>query len=211
LITIALSVVSFLQSVDAVDEKTDSDAVCKLSKLKPADGTQNRDGSCVQTVLGELPNINNMVSTIITFPQNNQVLQAGKTFTIRTKTINLATGFFSDPAVQYYTLPQTLDKNGKIQGHSHVTVQNAKNLLDARVFAFFKGLNDPADGNGELTTVVEDGLKPGSYRLCTMVSSFTHQCVTMPVAQRGAQDDCVRFKVANGGGKKKRGLKTRHN
>lgn len=209
LITIALSVVSFLQSVDAVDKNTKSKDVCKLSKLQPEDGTQIRDGSCSQTVQGEIPNVNNLVATMITFPQDGQTIQAGKTFTIRTKTVKLATGFFSDPAIQYNLLPQTLDNKGQIQGHSHVTVQKAADVLDATKFVFFKGLNDPADRNGELTTVVDKGLPSGSYRLCTMVSSFTHQPVIMPIAQRGAQDDCVRFKVANGG-KKKRGLKTRH-
>ena len=67
--------------------------------------------------------------------------------------------------------------------------------LDPEKFDFFKGLNDPADGNGELTALVEKGLPPGKYRLCTQVSSFAHQPTVMPIAHRGGQDDCVRFEA----------------
>ncbi|CAJ0823300.1 6977_t:CDS:1 [Entrophospora sp. SA101] len=211
LITIALSICSFLQSVDALNERTKSQDVCKNAKVLE-NGEQIRGGSCSVTVQGEIPNENSMVSTTIFFPPNGGVIQAKKTFTIVTKTINLNTGFFSDPAKEYYIFPQTLGKNGLIQGHSHVTVQkfeNGQQILDPKKFAFFKGLNNNAKVNGELNLEVPGGLDVGSYRLCTMVSSFTHQPVLMPVAQRGAQDDCVRFKVANQG-KKKRSLKKRY-
>ncbi|RIA90200.1 hypothetical protein C1645_797090 [Glomus cerebriforme] len=139
-----------------------------------------------------------MVSTVIRFPKNNDVLKENTPFTIRTKTINIVTGFFDDPLKQYYIFPQTLNSKGLIQGHSHVTVQKIQDEnepLDPEIFAFFKGLNDPADANGELTVLVDNGLPAGKYRLCTMVSSFAHQPVLMPVAQRGSQDDCVRFTV----------------
>ncbi|PKK63491.1 hypothetical protein RhiirC2_767181 [Rhizophagus irregularis] len=140
-----------------------------------------------------------MVSTVIRFPIETSKIKPFAPFTIRTRTINLKTGFFDDPVKQYYIFPQTLDNNGLIQGHSHVTIQRILNRfapLDPQKFDFFKGLNDPADGKGELTALVEKGLPAGNYRLCTMVSSFAHQPTLMPVAQRGAQDDCVRFTVA---------------
>jgi len=119
------------------------------------------------------------------------------------------TGFFDDPAKEYYQFPQTLDKDGFIQGHSHVTIQKLDgedNVPDARVFAFFKGLNDRAV-NGILSVVVgsdkKEGLDPGYYRVCTMTASFGHQPTLMPVAQRGAQDDCTRFTVKEGANKKR--------
>jgi len=180
---------------------TDADTgnnVCDISKKDLFNGTQNPEGSCVTTVMGEIPSKNKMVSTVIRFPKNNERIKANTAFTIRTKTINLITGFFDDPVKQYYIFPQTLNEKGIIQGHSHVTIQkivNEDEPLDPEVFAFFKGLNDPADGNGELTALVEKGLPAGDYRLCTMVSSFAHQPTLMPVAQRGSQDDCVRFTV----------------
>ncbi|CAG8833909.1 36870_t:CDS:1, partial [Racocetra persica] len=57
----------------------------------------------------------------------------------------------------------------------------------------FKALNDKTKNN-ELSVKV-DGLPRGFYRLCTMSSTHSHQPVIMPVAQRGSQDDCIRFKV----------------
>jgi len=189
--------VACFAAVFAVDSQTKND-VCKISGKALGNGTQNRDGSCVETFMGEIPDVKHMVSTVLLFPKNNDVIMEKEPFTIRSKTINLRTGFFDDPATQYYIFPQTLDDNGDVQGHSHVVIQKIENPnepLDPRIFAFFKGLNDPADGNGELTTLVEKGLPAGDYRLCTIVSSFAHQPTLMPVAQRGSQDDCVRFTV----------------
>ena len=66
--------------------------------------------------------------------------------------------------------------------------------LDARVFEFFKGLEHQPDQNGELTTTV-DNLPVGEYRLCTLTGAESHQPVVMPVARRGAQNDCIRFQI----------------
>ncbi|CAG8787946.1 3858_t:CDS:1, partial [Gigaspora rosea] len=169
---------------------------CKGSNLKPADGTQNPNGDCVSTAIGELPTKNNMVSTIIKSPDNGQTLQENTPFTVVTQTNNLNAGFFSDPATQYYVKAQSLGNNGKINGHSHITIQqiDGQTPPDPTKFAFFKGLNNGTDNNGDLTVDVANGLPAGNYRICTMVSSESHQCVTMPVAQRGAQDDCIRIK-----------------
>jgi len=60
--------------------------------------------------------------------------------------------------------------------------------------------------NNVLTTPVNGLNETGDYRLCTMTSSFAHQPVLMPVAQRGGQDDCVRFTVEDdNNNKRKRG------
>lgn len=195
-IIITILVASMLADVFAVKVDTKSKDVCKKSGLDIANGDQNKEGSCSQTFMGEIPNIDRMISTLIRFPANNEVITENKPFTIRTETTNLNTGFFSDPAKTYYKFPQALDKSGRIQGHSHVTIQklNGRGVPDPRIFAFFKGLNEKAK-NGILTADVEKGLPAGNYRLCTMSSAFSHQPVLMPVAQRGAQDDCVRFKV----------------
>lgn len=172
--------------------------------LQPADGTQIKNGFCSSQTQGEVPSTNNMVSTLIIFPPNGIVLKANQNFTAKVKSINLNTGFFSDAATDYYDLPQQLGANGNINGHNHITIQsiegfNAANVPDPRVFAFFKGLNDPADGSGILAQEVGEASKPGlpagCYRMCTMTSAFTHQPLIMPVAQRGSQDDCVRFFV----------------
>nr|CAG8445277.1 4059_t:CDS:10 [Entrophospora candida] len=40
-----------------------------------------------------------------------------------------------------------------------------------------------------LSGVLKVGLSPGNYRICNLVSSFSHQPVIMPVTKRGSQDD----------------------
>ncbi|CAG8672465.1 27_t:CDS:1, partial [Paraglomus occultum] len=168
--------------------------VCdKASTLTKADGTQQRDiETCSDTELGEIPIASKMPSTIILFPENASTLPANKSFTVKLKITNLHTGFFDNATSQYYLFSQQLDNNGFILGHTHITIQLLDSIdtpPDAQFFAFFKGLNQPADSDGILTQDVADGLPAGLYRACTMSSSFAHTPVIMPVAQRGAQDD----------------------
>jgi len=201
LIIAATALVSLSSSVLAADPKPNAfktaEAVqfCKDSRLLRANGTQIRSGCCSSTVQGAIPDVTKMTSTLITFPRNGGSVIAGRNFTVKVKVKNLATGFFSDPVKDYYDLPQQLNRNGVIIGHSHITIQklDGDKIPDATVFAFFKGLNlEAVDG---LLTQVAILPFTGLYRMCTMSSGFTHQSVIMPVAQRGAQDDCIRFTV----------------
>jgi hypothetical protein len=199
-LTLALASFDFASAADTI-QPLDASPFCAKSidqkNLLAADGTQLKQPSCVSLEIGEIPSVNQMVSALIVNPKNGQVLQRNTPFKVDTKVVNLATGFFSDPAVDYYQIQQTLDGNGIIQGHSHITIQKlgGNNVPDPRVFAFFKGLNDAAV-NGVLSVEVENGLpQRGLYRICTMNSSNSHQPVVMPVAQRGAQDDCIRVFV----------------
>ncbi|KAJ3198927.1 hypothetical protein HDU67_003222 [Dinochytrium kinnereticum] len=143
-----------------------------------------------------------MVSTIIIEPQNGATLKANQPFTVSIRNANIDTGFFDDPNQKYYQTPQTLNGQGIIEGHQHITVQNIGNgnqPPNASVFAFFKGLNAP-DVNGVLTntfTPANNNFPPGNYRICSITGTFGHQPVIMPVAQRGSQDDCIRIKVEN--------------
>jgi len=167
--------------------------------LRQANGTQILTGVCSNTPQGSIPKVNKMPSTLILSPSNGQRIKSGKAFTIEVKVRNLDTGFFSDPAVTYNAFPQELNKNGVIRGHQHVTIEflgrKGTDMPDATKFAFFKGLNVPAE-DGILTVEVEEGLKvKGVYRLCTIMSSFSHQYVVLPKAQRGASDDCCRFTI----------------
>jgi hypothetical protein len=178
------------------DDNNDND-ICKNSNLDKGDGTQNHDGYCVETVIGEIPDEDNMISTLIIEPADGSTIDANKKFRIETTSSNLITGFFTDPVKDYYVKPQELE-DGKIKGHSHITIQklegNKKKPPNPKAFAFFKGLDQRAE-NGILSVNVDKGLPPGDYRICTIVSSFSHQPVVMPIAQRGSQDDCIRVKV----------------
>lgn len=156
--------------------------------------------------MGKIPATNKMVSTVITNPKNLDTVTEKQTFNVNVQINNMALGSFTNAQETYYSAPQDLDGGGNIIGHTHVTIQDVGNSLnptkplDATQFAFFKGINDAGDGNGGLTAEVTGGLPAGNYRICTMSGASNHQPVLMPVAQRGAQDDCKYFTVAAAGG-----------
>ncbi|KAG5461539.1 MAG: hypothetical protein BJ554DRAFT_6246, partial [Olpidium bornovanus] len=173
---------------------------CAGSGQTLADGTQIPTGVCSSLPQGQIPSVEKMVSSIITSPENGDVIPAGSSFDVAVTVSNLNTGFFTKADVEYYTQPQSLNEDGVIRGHTHITIQNlgdGQTPPNAKDKAFFKGLNDKADGNGGLSVnVPADTIKePGQYRICSMASSFSHQPVVMPVAQRGSQDDCIRVTV----------------
>ncbi|KAL2135679.1 hypothetical protein VTI74DRAFT_7360 [Chaetomium olivicolor] len=167
-------------------------------------GLQITEGSCNGIVMGEIPSVDRMISVVITNPQNGDSIKSNEDFNITVQVSNLEAGAFTNAVATYYAAPQQL-KSGKVVGHLHVTVQdtgnslNPKEPLDPTQFAFFKGINDAGDGKGGLSAAVTGGLPAGNYRLCTLTSAANHQPVIMPVAQRGSQDDCVRFTVTGNG------------
>ncbi|CAG8613544.1 10652_t:CDS:1 [Acaulospora morrowiae] len=177
-----------------------SNDICKNSNQPSTGGKQNKGGSCSDTIQGQIPSVENMISTIITNPQNGDTIPANEPFNVSVLTNNLDLGFFDNPQTQYYAFPQSLNDQGQIFGHQHVTIQqlSGNGPPDPQNFAFFKGLNDPSN-SGQLSVAVASsagpGLPPGFYRICTMTGTFSHQPVLMPVAQRGAQDDCIRVNV----------------
>ncbi|KAI9682756.1 MAG: hypothetical protein M1829_006744 [Trizodia sp. TS-e1964] len=177
--------------------------VCKGKTL--TNGLQVAAGSCNGIPMGDVPAKTNMVSTIIIFPTFDSVVKADTTFTIKLQLAHLEAGSFTNPDTTYYSAPQAIGGQGDIIGHTHVTIQKlgaSTNIVtppDASKFAFFKGVNDKGDGKGGLSVTVNGGLPQGNYRLCTMASASNHQPVLMPVAQRGAQDDCTRWTVGGAG------------
>ncbi|KAK4097464.1 hypothetical protein N658DRAFT_456839 [Parathielavia hyrcaniae] len=163
-------------------------------------GHQNTSGSCNGIPMGRIPATTNMISTIITYPQPGDRLAPDTTFLVAIQTRHLRAGYLVNPSTNYYTAPQDLDEHGDVIGHAHISVQEIGSLRsltppDPTRFAFFKGIDDAGDGQGGLTAEVTGGLPAGVYRVCTMVSARNHQPVAMPVAQRGAQDDCTKFEV----------------
>ncbi|RMJ17457.1 hypothetical protein CDV36_002896 [Fusarium kuroshium] len=176
---------------------------CKGQQI--TNGVQVKSGSCNPIPMGRIPATSNMISAMITNPQAGEALTAGTTFNVQVQTSHLRAGNFVNPTTNYYTAPQDLDQNGDIIGHCHVTIQDIGSLKsttppDPSRFVFFKGIDDDGNGQGLLQAVVEGGLPAGVYRVCTMIAAQNHQPVTMPVAQRGAQDDCTKFEVVDGQG-----------
>ncbi|CZR69858.1 uncharacterized protein PAC_19758 [Phialocephala subalpina] len=169
-------------------------------------GLQVKTGSCNGIVMGKIPSTQNMISGIITSPKPGENIAANKDFTVSIQTTGLTAGSFTNAQATYYSAPQDLAANGQVIGHTHLTVQDLGKSLAPTVapdpvsFVFFKGVNDAGNGKGLLSATVTGGLPAGNYRVCSMTSSSNHQPVLMPVAQRGAQDDCQKFTVGAAGG-----------
>ncbi|KAI8919461.1 hypothetical protein DFJ77DRAFT_454315 [Powellomyces hirtus] len=173
---------------------------CAVSNMAAGDGTQIRGGSCSSTALGAIPSVNSMVSTVITTPKSGADVRADQDILVAVDMVNLDTGFFADPQLNYNKQPQTLNRQGQIQGHQHITVQNLASTTtapDASKFVFFKGLNNQAPNGRTLTVTIPKGTftTNGLHRVCSMSGTNAHQPPLMPVAQRGAQDDCIRINV----------------
>jgi hypothetical protein len=171
-----------------------------LSTKPITNGLQTKTGSCNVTPMGIIAATTNMPSTKFVFPTNFGAVQANAPFTIQVAVKNIQLGTFTNAQLKYYAAPQTVNAQGNIIGHTHVTVEKLTSLdqttpMDPNVFAFFKGINTPQDGSGVATADVTAGLPAGDYRLCTINSSANHQPVLVAVAQHGWLDDCVYVRI----------------
>jgi len=166
-------------------------------------GKQIAAGSCNPAPMGSIPSSANMPSAKFTNPKNGDTIAANTAFTISMAINNLQTGNFVNADENYFAAPQQLNAQGLIVGHSHVVVEALEALDQTTVtnpakFAFFKGLNDVAQG-GILTASVTAGLPAGAYRLCSINTAANHQPALVPIAQHGTLDDCVYFTASGGG------------
>jgi hypothetical protein len=123
-------------------------------------------------------------------------IASGQTFTITLATQGIQLGTFTNAQKTYFANPQKLNAQGQIIGHTHIVVEAIDSLTTTKVtnpknFVFFKGINGGQDAQGNVAADVTGGLAPGAYRMCTIVSSQTHQPAIVPIAQHGSLDDCV--------------------
>jgi hypothetical protein len=147
-------------------------------------------------VMGDIPAETNMISTIITYPFQNQLFTVNTPFFVRFRTANLAAGSVTNPNSTLYSAPQTLN-DGKVIGHVHVTIQQLFGFSEGMVegqeahiappdptkVTFFKTIFGKGDGEGGFSVQVRRGLPVGYYRVCTMVAASNHQPVIMPVSE----------------------------
>ena len=161
--------------------------------MKITNGLQIKEGSCNPAPMGVIASTANMPSSKFVNPKNGDKVAANTNFTIQMAIQNLNTGFFTNPDETFFAAPQTVDSSGDITGHSHIVIEKLTALdqttpTDPSTFAFFQGLNSPAQ-NGVLTATVGGGLPEGSYRIASINSAANHQPALVAVAQRGALDD----------------------
>ncbi|KAG5654287.1 hypothetical protein H0H81_005136 [Sphagnurus paluster] len=169
---------------------------CKNINLPITNGAQVASGSCNPAPMGVIPSTKNMPSSKFVFPTNGVTIPPETSFTIQMAIRNMETGNFVNAQQNYFSAPQQLNDQGIIRGHSHVVIELLTSLdqivpTDPNVFAFFKGLNGQANGDGILTADVERGLPAGVYKLSSINSASNHQPVLAPVAQHGSLDDAV--------------------
>jgi len=170
-----------------------------VPNLPITNGQQIKTGSCNPAPMGIIAATTNMPSSKFAVPTNGQNFAVNQSFTIEMNIQNLDTGNFVNADENFFAAPQQIGSTGNILGHSHVVIEAITSLTDTtptnpNVFAFFKGLNDPAS-NGQLTADVTTGLPAGTYRLASINTAANHQPVLVAVAQHGAMDDMVYFTV----------------
>ncbi|KAI3615579.1 hypothetical protein WG66_011701 [Moniliophthora roreri] len=175
---------------------------CADKNVAITNGKQIKEGSCNPAPMGLIPSVENMPSSKFTFPGNGDVLQTGQIFTITMATKNLELGNFVNAQQNYFAAPQQLNGQGNIIGHSHITIDKVKSFQDTEptdptYFAYFKGINTPADADGVVSVTLDKGLPAGVYRLASINAAANHQPVLVPVEQHGFLDDMVYFTVAD--------------
>jgi hypothetical protein len=174
-----------------------------VPNLPITNGLQIKTGSCNPAPMGIIAATTNMPSSKFQFPTNFGTIKANTAFTIKMEVSNFETGHFVNAAENYFSAPQQVNSAGDVQGHSHVVIEAISSLgqtnpTDPTRFAFFKGLNSPAQG-GVLTADVTAGLPAGTYRLASINTAANHQPILVAIAQHGSLDDMVYFTVTNDG------------
>lgn len=164
-------------------------------------GNQVKTGSCNAVPMGIIAASTSAPASKFVNPKNLDVIPPNQDFTIEMAIDNLETGNFVNAQTNYFSAPQTTNAQGQIIGHSHVVIELIDSLTSTTVtdptkFAFFKGLNDPAQ-NGILSATVPGGLPAGVYKMSSINAAANHQPVLVGVAQHGSLDDAVYFTVSS--------------
>lgn len=180
-------------------------AFCIAAGGEQASGKQavGNERLCCSTPQGLIPEVTKMVSTMITTPASDSKVNAAKGFKIDFTVTGLMAGQSKDLKTQFLLDSQSLDaKTGLIKGSAQISIQALSKDLKAPVaktVSFFQALTTKSDAAGVTNFKVD--IKPneiktkGPHRICTVSRSAGGQPVVMPVAQRGAQDDCIRIDV----------------
>jgi hypothetical protein len=159
-------------------------------------GQQVKTGSCNPIPMGQIPSSQNIPSSKYVFPKNLDTLKANTAFTMVLAVKNVELGKFTNADTTYYAAPQQVNKQGAIIGHTHLVVEAVDSLqstkpTDPTTFAFFKGVDNPADADGNVSVNVTAGLPAGVYRFSTIGTSANHVPWAVPIAQHGVMEDAV--------------------
>lgn len=159
-------------------------------------GQQVKTGSCNPIPMGMIASSTNIPSSKYVFPKNLDTLKANTAFTMVLAVKNAQLGTFTNADSTYYSAPQQVNKQGTIIGHTHLVVEQVQSLTsttptDPTTFAFFKGIDGPADADGNVSANVTAGLPAGTYRFSTIGTSANHMPWLVAIAQHGIMEDAV--------------------
>ncbi|PSS37136.1 hypothetical protein PHLCEN_2v1009 [Hermanssonia centrifuga] len=174
-----------------------------VPNLPITNGQQIKTGSCNPAPMGIIAATTNIPSAKFVSPKNGATIAANQSFTVQLAIQHLEAGHFVNADENYFAAPQQVNTAGDIQGHSHIVIEKLSALdqttpTNPTTFAFFKGLNDPAQ-NGILSADVTDGLDEGVYRLASINTAANHQPALVAVAQHGSIDDMIYFTITKSG------------
>jgi len=159
-------------------------------------GQQIKDGSCCAAPMGVIAPATNIPSCKFVNPKNLGTVKANTQFQIQMVLKHLQAGIFTNPETNYFAAPQQLNAQSDIIGHPHCVIEKLDAIdttkpSDPTKFAFFKGVNTPADAKGIVSVNVTNGLPAGAYKLSSINTSANHAPVLVSIAQHGALDDQV--------------------
>jgi hypothetical protein len=175
-----------------------------IKTLPITNGLQITSGSCNPIPIGQIPASSKIPSTKFQDPINMSTIPANTAFNVTMAVKNIQIGVFTNAQKTYYANPQFLNSAGEVVGHTHLVIEQIPSITstavtDPQTFSFFKGVDDAADGNGNVVVPVAAGLPAGAYRFGTIMSSATHQPVIASIAQHGLIDDVIYVTVSDSG------------
>jgi hypothetical protein len=202
----ALAPIANLNGLNGVVSVTAKSPFCAQSKdAGEATGQEQKNGGnmCVSTVQGVIPDVSVMISTLITQPASGAQLSASRGFQVNFQTKNLMAGNFVKLDSQFLLSPQTVDpRTGMVQGFMQLSIQQIPTNGQApkgNQISFFAALSDESNANGltnfKMAIPAGQIKTTGPHRICTISAAASGQPVIMAVAQRGAQDDCIRVNI----------------
>ena len=169
---------------------------CLTVELPLTNGQQIRGGSCNTAPMGVMAPSANIPSSKFITPKNLDAIQENTTFEVKMAIRHLDTGHFTDPDATFCGAPQQLNSENDVIGHTHFVIENLNSVTstdasDPSNFVFFISVNAAADGEGNVTANVTNGLPAGVYKISSINTSANHVPVLVAVAHHGTLDDQV--------------------
>ncbi|KAL0567570.1 hypothetical protein V5O48_014421 [Marasmius crinis-equi] len=179
---------------------------CATVPLPLTNGSQVTTGSCNPAPMGSIPSIQFIPSTKFQSPTNGGVM-SGHPFVIQLAVRNveaqnlrgLDIGNVTNPMTNYQAAPQQLDSGGLIKRRIAIIIEslsamNQTTPPNPTIYDLFHEVIDSNDVSF-LSVNLDNGLKPGVYRISSLTRGLNFQPIVLPVMDHGAMDDAIYITV----------------